>query len=200
LFFLWILRDATLCLLTGRGVDINRNWSVDWGKKEKVCAFLHLHAFLSLCFLLHGTLYVPYLSRSWVYMGISPTLYNMLIPIQFSSQSTSNTMMSVMNWESSICCFGLRSVVNSYLMIQVVNISTPGLLIHVILESKRAWIATFVVVFVAVRFWIVSYLDEFQRQSFGYLSELFVGGYGCRIMIHLKNILDLLHLVSQRHR
>jgi hypothetical protein len=22
----------------GRGVDLNRNWSVDWGKKEKVCA------------------------------------------------------------------------------------------------------------------------------------------------------------------
>jgi hypothetical protein len=21
----------------GRGVDLNRNWSVDWGKKEKVC-------------------------------------------------------------------------------------------------------------------------------------------------------------------
>ncbi|XP_022875417.1 uncharacterized protein LOC111393883 [Olea europaea var. sylvestris] len=24
----------------GRGVDLNRNWSVDWGKKEKVCLFL----------------------------------------------------------------------------------------------------------------------------------------------------------------
>lgn len=22
--------------LAGRGVDLNRNWSVDWGKKEKV--------------------------------------------------------------------------------------------------------------------------------------------------------------------
>jgi hypothetical protein len=24
--------------LAGRGVDLNRNWSVDWGKKEKVCS------------------------------------------------------------------------------------------------------------------------------------------------------------------
>ena len=24
-------------LHTGRGVDLNRNWSVDWGKKEMVC-------------------------------------------------------------------------------------------------------------------------------------------------------------------
>jgi hypothetical protein len=23
--------------VVGRGVDLNRNWSVDWGKKEKVC-------------------------------------------------------------------------------------------------------------------------------------------------------------------
>lgn len=28
--------------LAGRGVDLNRNWSVDWGKKEKVCS-LDLH-------------------------------------------------------------------------------------------------------------------------------------------------------------
>lgn len=36
--------EAVLCLLipyihsffSGRGVDLNRNWSVDWGKKEKV--------------------------------------------------------------------------------------------------------------------------------------------------------------------
>lgn len=24
------------CFMAGRGVDLNRNWSVDWGKKEKV--------------------------------------------------------------------------------------------------------------------------------------------------------------------
>ena len=30
--------------VAGRGVDLNRNWSVDWGKKEKVCyAFIYLH-------------------------------------------------------------------------------------------------------------------------------------------------------------
>lgn len=34
----------TLNSLAGRGVDLNRNWSVDWGKKEKVCyAFIYLH-------------------------------------------------------------------------------------------------------------------------------------------------------------
>jgi hypothetical protein len=26
----------SLWALAGRGVDLNRNWSVDWGKKEKV--------------------------------------------------------------------------------------------------------------------------------------------------------------------
>lgn len=26
--------------IAGRGVDLNRNWSVDWGKKEKVCLFV----------------------------------------------------------------------------------------------------------------------------------------------------------------
>jgi len=26
--------------MAGRGVDLNRNWSVDWGKKEKVGIYL----------------------------------------------------------------------------------------------------------------------------------------------------------------
>lgn len=35
--------------LAGRGVDLNRNWSVDWGKKEKV--FKHFHLIIrKLCF------------------------------------------------------------------------------------------------------------------------------------------------------
>lgn len=29
--------NADVVWVTGRGVDLNRNWSVDWGKKEKVC-------------------------------------------------------------------------------------------------------------------------------------------------------------------
>ena len=34
----------TLNCVAGRGVDLNRNWSVDWGKKEKVrYAFIYLH-------------------------------------------------------------------------------------------------------------------------------------------------------------
>lgn len=31
------VRMLSLCFYNaGRGVDLNRNWSVDWGKKEKV--------------------------------------------------------------------------------------------------------------------------------------------------------------------
>jgi hypothetical protein len=30
--------SITLSFFSGRGVDLNRNWSVDWGKKEKVSA------------------------------------------------------------------------------------------------------------------------------------------------------------------
>jgi len=29
--------------LAGRGVDLNRNWSVDWGKKEKVSILVVSH-------------------------------------------------------------------------------------------------------------------------------------------------------------
>lgn len=32
----------------GRGVDLNRNWSVDWGKKEKVIAFSLCHEIIVL--------------------------------------------------------------------------------------------------------------------------------------------------------
>lgn len=31
-----------LSMIAGRGVDLNRNWSVDWGKKEKVFWQFHL--------------------------------------------------------------------------------------------------------------------------------------------------------------
>lgn len=37
----WVNKCLKFVLCAGRGVDLNRNWSVDWGKKEKVrCAFL----------------------------------------------------------------------------------------------------------------------------------------------------------------
>lgn len=32
----------------GRGVDLNRNWSVDWGKKEKVFAFVYFEVLILL--------------------------------------------------------------------------------------------------------------------------------------------------------
>lgn len=39
------LKFFKLISLAGRGVDLNRNWSVDWGKKEKVHHTSHfLHA------------------------------------------------------------------------------------------------------------------------------------------------------------
>ena len=34
-----LLACLNFCYMAGRGVDLNRNWSVDWGKKEKVCSF-----------------------------------------------------------------------------------------------------------------------------------------------------------------
>ncbi|GER26152.1 carboxypeptidase B2 [Striga asiatica] len=41
-----LVEDGELCeRRNGRGVDLNRNWSVDWGKKEKVCSKIILLAF-----------------------------------------------------------------------------------------------------------------------------------------------------------
>lgn len=44
--YTWGLELCELLMVdyvAGRGVDLNRNWSVDWGKKEKVCyAFIFL--------------------------------------------------------------------------------------------------------------------------------------------------------------
>ena len=41
----WLLGKTLKCLslyfVAGRGVDLNRNWSVDWGKKEKVHDLYH---------------------------------------------------------------------------------------------------------------------------------------------------------------
>lgn len=39
-----VFLNLVVVSLTGRGVDLNRNWSVDWGKKEKVCISL-----ISIC-------------------------------------------------------------------------------------------------------------------------------------------------------
>ena len=39
------IRIFIVCKTTGRGVDLNRNWGVDWGKKEKVLSSLHSLSF-----------------------------------------------------------------------------------------------------------------------------------------------------------
>ena len=50
----------------GRGVDLNRNWSVDWGKKEKVSVPVVYRSALgkpdSFCILLYVVFLLKYIS------------------------------------------------------------------------------------------------------------------------------------------
>lgn len=40
-----VFLNVDVCCVIGRGVDLNRNWSVDWGKKEEVSTVpFHLDA------------------------------------------------------------------------------------------------------------------------------------------------------------
>lgn len=48
----------SLHLVTGRGVDLNRNWSVDWGKKEKVNHACSFDASLIFLFMLYRIYHV----------------------------------------------------------------------------------------------------------------------------------------------